>query len=72
MDEKILQDDHDDVTTLKERVNNISTDVNTIMTNHLPHLQDKVNNIERKQALWSGAIIILGIIFPYFLNLIFK
>jgi hypothetical protein len=42
------------------------------MTNHLPHIQDKVDKIEDKLALWSGAIIIIGIIAPYILEKILK
>jgi hypothetical protein len=67
-----MEQDHDRIIRLEEQYKDMSEKVDKIMTNHLPHIQDKVDKIEDKLALWSGAIIIIGIIAPYILEKILK
>lgn len=67
-----MEQDHDRIIRLEERDRALEEKIDKIMTNHLPHIQDKVDKIEDKLALWSGAIIIIGIIAPYILEKILK
>ncbi|MFA5365418.1 MAG: hypothetical protein WC325_09595 [Candidatus Bathyarchaeia archaeon] len=67
-----MEQDHDRIIRLEEQYKDMSEKVDKIMTNHLPHIQEKVDKIENKLAIWSGAIIIIGIIAPYILEKILK
>lgn len=60
---------------LWERVDNLQDDITEIKTNHLPHLQAKLDELSNEFiatriqiAKWGGAIIILGILLPYILQ----
>lgn len=63
----------------EERIQNLSSDVKLIMSNHLPHIQEAVDklsektderfsSIEKKLAYWSGAIAVVIIIAQYVLK----
>lgn len=60
------------IAVIETKIQNLEEKVDTVISNHLPHIQARVDKIENKLALWSGAIIILGIILPYFLDKLFK
>lgn len=42
-----------------EQIKTLGKNVETIMTNHLPHIQDAVDKLERKLAYWAGAIAVV-------------
>ena len=74
-----MEQDHDRIIRLEEQYLSIEEKVDKIMDNHLPHLQDKldkvdekIDKIENKLAVWSGAIIILGILGQYVIDKILK
>lgn len=74
-----MEQDHDKIIRLEEQYKSIEEKVDKIMDNHLPHIQDKLDRvdekmdkIENKLALWSGAIIILGILGQYILDKILQ
>lgn len=67
----------------EERLKNLSENVEKIMTNHLPHIQDaidtkfgslsvEVNAIHRKLALWGGGIIVVGAFANTLIGQLFK
>jgi hypothetical protein len=44
---------------LDERVNVLQKDVTEIKTNHLPHIYERLGNIELKIAYWTGGAAVL-------------
>lgn len=63
----------------EERIKNLSSNVDLIMTNHLPHIQDavdklaekteeKFSSIEKKLAYWSGGIAVIVVLAQYLLK----
>jgi len=70
-----------EIAILKEQIKQIKSNVDKIMTNHLPHIQQAIeehireadarfNNIEKKLALWSGSIIGAIAIIDYAIRII--
>lgn len=45
-----------DIAVLKTKVDGVQDDVKTIMTNHLPHIQAKLDTIDKKLAYWTGGM----------------
>ncbi len=48
-----------EIAVLQEQVKVVSTNVDTIMTNHMPHLNARVECIERKLAYYTGGLAAL-------------
>ena len=70
-----MDTDHDKIIRLEEKADALSTVVYEIKDNHLTHLKEDVNNLTKKVdslntklAIWSGAIIV-GI---WFVDKLFK
>ena len=61
-----------DIAVLKEQMTGVRSDVSSIMNNHLPHIQAKVDKIDKKLAYYSGAVVgsvsILELIFKFLLK----
>lgn len=57
-----------DIAVLHERVERIDAAVDKILTNHLPHLEEKVDAIERKMAYYAGAVAVLVVVANYLLK----
>lgn len=63
----------------EERIQNLSSNVKLIMENHLPHIQEAIdelskntdvrfNSIEKKLAYWAGAIAVIVVVAQYLLK----
>lgn len=67
------------VTRLEEKNRNLEEKVDSILTNHLPHLQKGVDSIdcridsmEKQQAKWGGAIIVIGFVTQFLVQILLK
>jgi hypothetical protein len=54
---------------IHERVTRVETNVETIMSNHLPHIQAKVDKVD-KRLWWVLSSVILGFLISITLLLI--
>ena len=70
-----METDHDRIIRLEGQYESLDGKVTEIRDNHLVHLLAAVNENSRKidavqvrLAVWSGAVIILGVLAPYVLN----
>ena len=47
-----------DIAVLQEQIEKIDERVDRIENNHLPHLQEKLESIEKKIAYYSGGLFV--------------
>lgn len=48
-----------EIAVLQTEMRSVKEDISTIMTNHLPHLQSRLDSIERKLAYYAGGIVVI-------------
>ena len=56
---------------LEEKIKNIEKAIDKYERNHFPSIMKRLNKIERKQAYWSGGLVVIIPIASYFLNKLF-
>lgn len=68
-----------DIARLDERVGGLNEKVDTILTNHLPHIQKSIGNLEDKHdktneklSFWGGALAVISFLIPIILFIIGK
>ena len=52
------------IAVLEEKVNTLHDNVEKIMNNHLPHIQERLESNEKKLARWGGGLSALIIVVP--------
>lgn len=57
-----------DIAVLKTQVQDLRDSVNKIETNHLPHIQNRLDKIENKMAYYAGALAVLSVILKFILK----
>lgn len=57
---------------LEVKMEGVEKNVEKIMSNHLPHIQAKIDAVHDKQTYWGGALAVLVVIVPIIINLISK
>lgn len=78
-----MNEDKIQIAIHEERIKNLSEDVSAIKTNHLPHIQEAVdelskktqesfNSINTKLAYWAGAIAVIVVVAQFIVPLILK
>lgn len=53
---------------IEERVFNLANEVEKIMSNHLPHIQARLDSVEKKLAYYAGGIVVATAIVQFLLN----
>lgn len=51
-----------DIAKLQIQVETLDKNMNTILSNHLPHIYERMGSIEKKIAYYSGGIAIIIIL----------
>lgn len=54
-----------EIGALQSDVKGLKKSVDTILTNHLPHIEKRLDKLEQKLAYWAGAIMALTVILKY-------
>jgi len=60
-----------EIAVIREKITKVEKWIDNADVNHFPTIDKRFNDIEKKLAMWSGAIIILGILIPKLLDKIF-
>lgn len=47
------------IARIEEKVKTLQSDVTTIRENHLEHIYHRLNSIDKKQAYYAGAIVVV-------------
>ena len=55
-----------------EQIRVLGNNVETIMTNHLPHIQESVNKVDKKLAYWGGALAVIVVVAQFLVPLFLK
>ncbi len=61
-----------DIAVLKTQVKELQTSVDKILDNHLPHIQDRLDTIDNRQAKYAGGLAVLTVVIPILINIFFK
>lgn len=62
----------EDIAVLQTKVETIDANVNTVMTNHLPHIYERLGGIENKLAYYSGGLAIISVLVPILIKIFTK
>lgn len=57
-----------DIAVLQEKIGKIDADVSKILNNHLPHIEGRLNIIDKKMAYYSGGLAIAVFLIEWFLK----
>ena len=57
---------------LDTKMKTLEENVDKIMNNHLPHIHEKLEDIEKKQAYYAGAIAVFILLLDVFLKFYIK
>lgn len=52
------QKNSEQIARLDERVMDVQHSLEKVMDNHLPHIQARLDSIERRLAYWAGGIAV--------------